>query len=98
MILRPPRSTRTDTLFPYTTLFRSPLERLVGIAPGDAERCQVDEREVRVGAARDEVGAALLQGRGEHLGVLDHRGDVALVRGIERLAERDRLGDRKRVV
>src|SRR3546814_1555049 len=30
MILRPPRSTRTVTLFPYTTLFRSPLnERLV---------------------------------------------------------------------
>src|SRR3546814_17074765 len=26
MILRPPRSTRTDTLFPYTTLFRSPLQ------------------------------------------------------------------------
>src|SRR3546814_4464210 len=25
MIRRPPRSTRTDTLFPYTTLFRSPL-------------------------------------------------------------------------
>src|SRR3546814_9577876 len=25
MILRPPRSTRTDTLFPYTTLFRPPL-------------------------------------------------------------------------
>src|SRR3546814_20046847 len=24
MIRRPPRSTRTDTLFPYTTLFRSP--------------------------------------------------------------------------
>src|SRR3546814_18121984 len=30
MIRRPPRSTRTDTLFPYTTLFRS-LVRLVGI-------------------------------------------------------------------
>src|SRR3546814_5593642 len=29
MIRRPPRSTRTDTLFPYTTLFRSGL-RLVG--------------------------------------------------------------------
>src|SRR3546814_2943243 len=27
MIRRPPRSTRTDTLFPYTTLFRSPRER-----------------------------------------------------------------------
>src|SRR3546814_6521724 len=31
MIRRPPRSTRTDTLFPYTTLFRSwgPLERFI---------------------------------------------------------------------
>src|SRR3546814_1633164 len=28
MIRRPPRSTRTDTLFPYTTLFRSALCRL----------------------------------------------------------------------
>src|SRR3546814_18593417 len=27
MIRRPPRSTRTDTLFPYTTLFRSPIVR-----------------------------------------------------------------------
>src|SRR3546814_15230616 len=27
MILRPPRSTRTDTLFPYTTLFRSRPQR-----------------------------------------------------------------------
>src|SRR3546814_17452564 len=27
MIRRPPRSTRTDTLFPYTTLFRSRLQR-----------------------------------------------------------------------
>src|SRR3546814_17736461 len=27
MIRRPPRSTRTDTLFPYTTLFRSFFER-----------------------------------------------------------------------
>src|SRR3546814_10923945 len=27
MIRRPPRSTRTDTLFPYTTLFRSRLDR-----------------------------------------------------------------------
>src|SRR3546814_1506858 len=27
MIRRPPRSTRTDTLFPYTTLFRSERER-----------------------------------------------------------------------
>src|SRR3546814_16833465 len=31
MIRRPPRSTRTDTLFPYTTLFRS--DRSAGVAP-----------------------------------------------------------------
>src|SRR3546814_10420133 len=28
MIRRPPRSTRTDTLFPYTTLFRSHMHRV----------------------------------------------------------------------
>src|SRR3546814_8794697 len=33
MVRRPPRSTRTDTLFPYTTLFRSAARRDV---PGDA--------------------------------------------------------------
>src|SRR3546814_18327721 len=32
MIRRPPRSTRTDTLFPYTTLFRSDLT-LVRMTP-----------------------------------------------------------------
>src|SRR3546814_19865538 len=31
MIRRPPRSTRTDTLFPYTTLFRSAGKRIRGI-------------------------------------------------------------------
>src|SRR3546814_7377968 len=33
MIRRPPRSTRTDTLFPSTTLFRSPLLRPVRFDP-----------------------------------------------------------------
>src|SRR3546814_21120839 len=36
MIRRPPRSTRTDTLFPYTTLFRS-LSALVGLIPRGVE-------------------------------------------------------------
>src|SRR3546814_1871741 len=31
MIRRPPRSTRTDTLFPYTTLFRSRRQRCEGV-------------------------------------------------------------------
>src|SRR3546814_15797089 len=33
MIRRPPRSTRTDTLFPYTTLFRPPLSNVRYISP-----------------------------------------------------------------
>src|SRR3546814_6497953 len=52
MIRRPPISTRTDTLFPYTTLFRSyqrPVRcggrqrRMVAVAqPRDADRAQAD--------------------------------------------------------
>src|SRR3546814_10550272 len=33
MIRRPPRSTRTDTLFPYTTLFRSSPARVLPLRP-----------------------------------------------------------------
>src|SRR3546814_13089015 len=67
MIRRPPRSTRTDTLLPYTTLFRSPLadrgEHHVGQAdvagiigrPVDLSR-QVEPRQFlaieRIGAVR----------------------------------------------
>src|SRR3546814_1382709 len=36
MIRRPPRSTRTDTLFPYTTLFRS-TSTATGVAPLSSE-------------------------------------------------------------
>src|SRR3546814_2550911 len=31
MIRQPPRSTRTDTLFPYTALFRSPVSASMGL-------------------------------------------------------------------
>src|SRR3546814_15135132 len=44
MILRPPRSTRTDTLFPYTTLFRS-----VGAQQRPALDLQADHRELAIG-------------------------------------------------
>src|SRR3546814_9124313 len=41
MIRRPPRSTRTDTLFPYTTLFRSlrhnPARRLESVHAGQSD-------------------------------------------------------------
>src|SRR3546814_8898578 len=38
MIRRPPRSTRTDTLFPYTTLFRSNAMPLSGNTTSSATR------------------------------------------------------------
>src|SRR3546814_4755751 len=42
MIRRPPRSTRTDTLFPYTTLFRSsvsPVRSAMWLMPLSIHRC-----------------------------------------------------------
>src|SRR3546814_14244342 len=72
MIRRPPRSTRTDTLFPYTTLFRS-LAREAGDAAqhierllaGDEHPRQPIERRLRVRPAhrlvqrRDEIVVAV---------------------------------------
>src|SRR3546814_973475 len=54
MIRRPPRSTRTDTLFPYTTLFRSGIgtleqgevPRLVGDEVGGVQLRQLRRREL----------------------------------------------------
>src|SRR3546814_5782664 len=46
MIRRPPRSTRTDTLFPYTTLFRSRVETVEPTRrqqPGAADTDQVHQ-------------------------------------------------------
>src|SRR3546814_10719104 len=41
MMRRPPRTTRTDTLFPYTTLFRSPGTRVVLLEQEpDRARCE----------------------------------------------------------
>src|SRR3546814_12737844 len=45
MIRRPPRATRTDTLLPYTTLFRSDLtlrRRGSAVSKGEARRCKGD--------------------------------------------------------
>src|SRR3546814_3304801 len=40
MIRRPPRSTRTDTLFPYTTLFRSAQKPGCGSRQDDPQGCR----------------------------------------------------------
>src|SRR3546814_3441813 len=43
MIRRPPRSTRTDTLFPYTTLFRSEVS-IMPVEEGDGDPLTVTLR------------------------------------------------------
>src|SRR3546814_20091417 len=58
MIRRPPRSTRTDTLFPYTTLFRSnkvfSAKSMLADANGSkrSHACRTRRRHVRKGVRR----------------------------------------------
>src|SRR3546814_3038205 len=61
MIRRPPRSTRTDSLFPYTTLFRSPTRGTIRIC---ARRCS-GVRNVRISGLSivDGLVGALMFGR-----------------------------------
>src|SRR3546814_3245421 len=57
MIRRPPRSTRTDTLFPYTTLFRSPLR--LGLCPASGSHPEPDDPGERDGTlARGVMGGS----------------------------------------
>src|SRR3546814_1513244 len=85
MIRRPPRSTRTDTLLPYTTLFRSRehRHRLLGLdrrVLGDVER----EGGLAHGRARgqdQQVGRLQAGGHLVEFGVAGrHAGDAAAVR------------------
>src|SRR3546814_5497124 len=82
MIRRPPRSTRTDTLFPYTTLFRSdcPLKvfELARISEADAWRKPdlFRHRALQVANYRGEVATAHVDidpGRGLCVLGLEHR-------------------------
>src|SRR3546814_2944052 len=58
MIRRPPRSTRTDTLFPYTTLFRSGVEeekeeeRQVAAIPENLLCVYIDQNKTQLLLAR----------------------------------------------
>src|SRR3546814_8504041 len=86
MIRRPPRSTRTDTLFPYTTLFRS-----YGLSALHRLRETI---ETGTDAAVDQL-AAQLDDEAPEDGGIDGRGDgdVAADTGLEVGGERlDLLG------
>src|SRR3546814_16861694 len=67
MILRPQRSTRTDTLFPYTTLFRSP-PRILGAVVDAAGRGDLHRH---IGGRRDCDPAAVGTDRAEELALGD---------------------------
>src|SRR3546814_11222883 len=98
MIRRPPRSTRTDTLFPYTTLFRSERlrtalreghEREVGVLAADTRDPRIDGDIMLFPAAvlvaitdRPEPGLILTQ---RSPGLRQHAGQVAFPGG--RVAE-----------
>src|SRR3546814_19975346 len=60
MIRRPPRSTRTDTLFPYTTLFRSRVDGAWQPLPGRAFERRGWPSDVRVAAGGGQGVARIL--------------------------------------
>src|SRR3546814_5515185 len=62
MMRRPPRSTRTDTLFPYTTLFRSNGEWFHGGDPSTAAH-DITARFARIG--RNPISRTKRSGRSE---------------------------------
>src|SRR3546814_16609287 len=78
MIRRPPRSTRTDTLFPYTTLFRSAVDaegdHVAGPHAVEIGQCPLDVLGVHVAPADDDH--VLDPPAHDHLAV-DHVGEVA---------------------
>src|SRR3546814_9305966 len=97
MIRRPPRSTLTDTLFPYTTLFRSRLDDAVDVTlvHRRIERQRERARVVALGARQIERAVALpvvglqmdrnvvhLAADAGSLQVLHHRG-AAAAGGVE---------------
>src|SRR3546814_20260505 len=111
MIRRPPRSTRTDTLFPYTTLFRS---LVVGAAQQQRRHRRPRKRHLGLGGGT-EIAVMLAAHRqrqvqaleaGDRVVPAEERrrpfracgGDVADATGDAGLAERDPAVARRSVV
>src|SRR3546814_13175623 len=85
MSRRPPRSTRTDTLFPYTTLFRSNQHRRAQ---------QATTRQVGVEGQRDDEAEQRLEGDrddGEDHRVADGAPPQRVLRQVEIVVEPDEL-------
>src|SRR3546814_16888294 len=84
---RPPRSTRTDTLFPYTTLFRSAGHEPGRIAQYSAAIRAGDDRQIRPQKILDENIGRCVQPRRN---AIRYRGDGAETAAIEQVADDER--------
>src|SRR3546814_1835423 len=86
MIRRPPRSTRTDTLFPYTTLFRSPDRGQYGrTEPGRCRLRAIHARPPRSSRRDDADPARAWHDQAGRAGALDT--DCAVDRSEEHTSE-----------
>src|SRR3546814_11402757 len=105
MIRRPPRSTRTDTLFPYTTLFRSRLHEAIKLYLTELSKHELDE-----GESRRYVDVLTFTTNLEHIGDIIDKNLMELAQkkirnklafsseGLAELTGIHRRVDRKRVV
>src|SRR3546814_7937063 len=83
MIRRPPRSTRTDTLFPYTTLFRSAL-----VEHHREQQCQDHRHRGHDHRVEDRVAEGVPEGGiGELLGVVAQPDELRGARSEEHTSE-----------
>src|SRR3546814_2495492 len=103
MIRRPPRATRTDTLFPYTTRFRSDLTRAARTSP--AQRDAAPRKEEGPSDMRDLIAAfnayrtriaTMLSDKDRMLGAVGHdlRTPLASLRVRVEQVEDDALRDK----
>src|SRR3546814_11259844 len=97
MIRRPPRSTRNDTLFPYTTRFRSGRKQKRGVqalARGMGRRASRDRRVRRKSRRRNRrAGWAYARSAPSQSGEADPRRGRAHPERLTRMGELDRLLD-----
>src|SRR3546814_3267029 len=87
MVRRPPRSTRTDTLFPYTTLFRSVRRKVVRCAKAES---RIYTRNDRISNARRKSRDSAVRTIAD---VLDNHGIRTPAARITRIGEELIAGD-----
>src|SRR3546814_2283005 len=106
MIRRPPRSTRTDTLFPYTTLFRSGRERAdigggdqarqIGMRDGAEQADAIREPEPDDQRIEPAAFGAVARDQQRRIGHAEHRlDDDRMALALDQRADRDDERDRK---